>query len=82
MLLEAVQNIDGFFELGDVHDPKPAVGACNANLASAGTDLGERLPVGWYEAALNEPEFAARLPTRIVRKRLEVIKRCSAPVNG
>jgi hypothetical protein len=55
LFLEAMQNVNGFFELGDVHDTVDAAHVPNANFSYPSTRIVERFPVGRLKSGLDLP---------------------------
>src|SRR5207245_1893503 len=65
-LLETVEHIDGLLKLGDVHPANPAIGAIDADLVGAWSNLRKRSPVIGDFAALQLSQFVAcQLPRRL-----------------
>jgi hypothetical protein len=60
LLLEAMQDVNGFLELGDVHHAVNTACLPNPNLPRARTYLVERLPVGRLKPGLDLPQLEAR----------------------
>src|SRR6266581_4019267 len=59
-LLETAEHIDGLLKLGDVHHAKPAIGAIDADLVGAWSNLRKRSPVIGDFAPLQLSQFVAR----------------------
>src|ERR1019366_5988438 len=60
LLLEAMQDVDGFLELGDVHHAVNTACLPDPDLPRARTYLGERLPVVRLKPGLDLPQLEAR----------------------
>jgi hypothetical protein len=68
LLFEAVKDVDGFFEFGDVDDTERSRLIVNTNLRNTGTDAWHRFPVIWLLPVLEQTELVARCSAREDRK--------------
>jgi len=60
LLLEAMQYVDGFLELGNVYHAVDAARVPDANLSCTGAHIVERLPVGRVKSGLDLPQLEPR----------------------
>jgi hypothetical protein len=73
LLLEAVQDIDSFLELGHEHHAEDALGVADANLTCTSADLVEWFPVRGVKASLNFAKLEACFFARSLRKSKEIV---------
>src|SRR5690349_12047796 len=81
LLVEAVQHINGFDKLGDVHHAKSALLFGDANFARARADDIKRLPVVRIEPRLHLGELKASLAARFIREREQIVVAGADPAN-
>src|SRR5262249_60780086 len=60
LLPENMQDVDGVLELGHIENPVLALDV-DANLVHARPDIRHRLPVAWFQIALDHLQFVAQL---------------------
>jgi hypothetical protein len=78
---EAVQYVDGFLELGDVHYAVDAACVPDANLSCPGTHIVERFPVAWIKPGLDLPQLEARFFAGIFWECQQIVVGRSYPTN-
>ena len=82
LLLEAVQNIDRFLKLGDVHHPEPAIVEIDDDFLRSSTHIVERLPAIRFQSDLNLSKLAPRLSTSIRSENVIILDRQGSNAGG
>ena len=80
-LLEGVEHIHPFRELGDIEYSVLHAGA-NADFINSYADAGHRLPVLWLQALLDEVKLMSGNSSGILRESSDVVEGRSEPVEG
>jgi hypothetical protein len=80
-LLEAMQHVDGFLELGNVQHAKDAAAVLDPDFLGTRSDINERLSIVRVQTGLYFPQLKARSSASVIRQALQVVIGGTDPAN-